>query len=286
LRGACLAGICALLFVGSLDWSSVGHAALARHVDDHLALLSFNVHNQPATAETTAAIARRERVDILTLQEVRLHNRKLFVEALPEFAFFWPDPAKLPTRRSTGVFASMIGLRRESFQRLDDVEVLTGITGYRTFAVRATTTDRPIWIVNVHATKPFWLEDGLAVFVTDAPAKARWHQTEALALSHWLHERRDSPTIVAGDFNAPPYANVIRVQGLQSAHRQVGSGLQLTFPASFPVWGIDHVLGNRLISFDDYRLLAGGPSDHLAQLARFSVVDVPRTAVSATIGLR
>lgn len=262
--------VSALLFVGSMGWGG-GGAASDGPAPDALTVMTYNVHNLPSTAEFTAALVRRERVDILTLQEVRPPNRKYFVAALPEFEFFWADPAKLPERRSTGVFASMIGLRRERFDHLGDAEVLTGITGYRTFAVRTEFGDDPLWIINVHATKPFWLEDGLAVFVTDAPAKARWHQEEAAQFSRWAADRGAVPAIFAGDFNAPGYAAVMQLDGLSSAHAVVGRGPHLTFPAALPIWGIDHILGNERIRFVEYRSLEAGPSDHLPQLGRFVV---------------
>lgn len=272
-----VAAASALLFITSAGWGGDGVAQRSRAaaIDEArapaLTLLSHNVHNQPGAADVTAAVARREHVDIVTLQEVRPPNRKYFISALPDFAFFWADPAELPERRSTGVFASMIGLRRERFDDPEQAEVLTGITGYRTFAVETRLDGRPLWVVNVHATKPFWLEDGLLVFVSDAPAKARWHQDEAAQLALWAAEHADTPAVFAGDFNAPHYARVMQLDGLHSAFTDVGRGPNATFPAFLPVWGIDHVLGNSHVAFSEYRVLDAGPSDHLAQLARLRV---------------
>jgi len=44
-----------------------------------------------------------------------------------------------------------------------------------------------------------------------------------------------------------------------------------TFPAAFPIWGIDHVLANRHARFCEYRTLDGAPSDHRLQLARLGI---------------
>jgi len=272
---ASVAATCAVLFLASASWSGAWLSRLSQAAPTNaaaapeLTLLSYNVHNQPAAAAAVADLVRREHVDIITLQEVRIPKREPFIATLPDFAFFWADPAMLPDRRSTGVFASMIGLRRDRFDDLSNATVATGITGYRTFAVRASVRGRPMWIVNVHATKPFWLEDGLVVFVTDAPAKARWHQEEAMQLSRWAVEHADVAAVFAGDFNAPDYARVMRLEGLHTAFAEVGRGVHVTFPTFLPVWGIDHVLGNRHVQFVGYRTLDPGPSDHLAQLARF-----------------
>ncbi|MFT7462835.1 MAG: hypothetical protein ACI9EF_001177 [Pseudohongiellaceae bacterium] len=44
-----------------------------------------------------------------------------------------------------------------------------------------------------------------------------------------------------------------------------------TAPAALPIWGIDHILGAGPVHFYSYETLDLGLSDHLAQLATFSV---------------
>jgi endonuclease/exonuclease/phosphatase (EEP) superfamily protein YafD len=265
-----------LLLVTSLGWGGASlrfaHAGRSPGSDLELVLLAHNVHNQIAIAQTLPALIERENVDLVLLQEVRANNRKHFTSALPGFAFFWADPAKFAERRTTGVFASMIGVRRELLDKDRVVEVVTGITDYRTFAIRASIAGRDLWIVNVHATKPFWLEDGLEAMVTRIPKDVRWHRDEHERLGAWLDERAEVPVVVAGDFNAPHYAYNLRLPGLHLAHLEAGRGPHVTFPAALPVWGIDHALGNSHVRFSEYRILEAGPSDHRAQLARFQIV--------------
>lgn len=290
-----IAGIASVLLVGTLGWggatlrawqpgpgrsdaqagvraNAAARSTSARTADGstELTIIAFNVHNKPAVAEALAGLVDDEHVDILSLQEVRLNNRKRFAKSLPQFAFFWPDRAKFPAR-STGVFASMIGIRRDRLDREDQVEIATAITGYRTFAVRASIGGQRLWIVDVHATKPFWLEDGWMAMLAGAPGKARWHHDERDLLVKWLSANDDAPQIVAGDFNAPLYSYNLRLPGLHDAHLDVGRGPHLTVPAVFPIWGIDHVLGDRRIRFSEYKVFTAGPSDHRAQLARFQV---------------
>jgi endonuclease/exonuclease/phosphatase (EEP) superfamily protein YafD len=275
--GAAIVGaLTALVLVATVGW---GGATLqpARAMDadaeggfgPSLSLLAFNVHNQVAATELLRELVEREHVDIMSLQEVRVNNRKHFVEALPEFAFFWAERSPAFNPRSTGVFASMIAIRRERLDRAVVVKIASGITGYRTFAIRAQIDEQPLWIVGVHATKPFWLEEGLYELLADAPSKARWHHRERDRLLEWIAVHADAPVVLAGDFNAPLHSHNMRLAGLHDAHRDVGRGPHLTVPAAFPLWGIDHVLGDARVQFSDYRTLEGSPSDHRVQLARF-----------------
>jgi endonuclease/exonuclease/phosphatase (EEP) superfamily protein YafD len=274
---AIVGAVTTLVLIGTAGWGGATLQAArpaAAHTDGEIGLVAFNVHNQVAAAELLRKLVEREHADIVSLQEVRINNRKHFVEALPEFDFFWAERSPSFNPRSTGVFASMIAVRRE---RIDPaaVEVASGITSYRTFAVRVAIDEQPLWIVGVHATKPFWLEEGLFALVTTAPGTARWHHEERDRLLKWIATHNDAPVVVAGDFNAPPYSHNMRLEGLHDAHRDAGRGPHLTFPAALPVWGIDHVLGNARVQFSDYRLLEAGPSDHRPQYARFRVSREP-----------
>src|SRR5262249_23805271 len=157
-----------------------------------------------------------------------------FMDALPEFAFFSAERSPKFNPRSTGVFASMLAVRRDRIDQAIPVETASGITGYRTFAIRVRIDEQPLWIVRVQSTQPFWTEEGLWVFVTTVPGVARWHYDEHDRLVKWLAAHSDTPVVLAGDFNAPLYSHNMRLPGLHDAHSDVGRGPHLTFPTAFP----------------------------------------------------
>lgn len=97
-------------------------------------------------------------------------------------------------------------------------------------------------------------------------------QALALAGPEWLGARRpdDPPLVVAGDFNAAPYAYAHRVLagGMTDARRATGRRLGLpTFPSRFPVLAIDHVFVVGALTVAAAGVVAGPlarvASDHL-----------------------
>lgn len=84
--------------------------------------------------------------------------------------------------------------------------------------------------------------------------------------------RYEAPVLIAGDFNAPYTGPALKVLGsrYQSAFPAAGRGLELTFPALFPLARIDHVLGSEKIYFSNLYSKDFG-SDHLGLVANFQV---------------
>ena len=83
--------------------------------------------------------------------------------------------------------------------------------------------------------------------------------------------------LISGDFNAPVGSDNLRLQHLQVAHKQAGNGYNLTFPRQFPIWGIDHIMGNEFIEFIEflgYESFGASYSDHYAQVAKLRVVEL------------
>ncbi len=114
--------------------------------------------------------------------------------------------------------------------------------------------NRPLRIINTHL--------GLK-------RKERMQQTDALI--ELLNKEKETPTILAGDFNEwLPRSRVIRRLGQQI--RKVSAGR--TFPARLPVFTLDHIFYN-----DALKLIKSGvvntalsrkASDHRPLVARFS----------------
>ena len=236
---------------------------------DDLTILSFNTHNPVNRINEFVEFCGSTNADVVCLQEIQPDDRQSYIQALPEYQFFAPDPSAEFEHKDRWSFSCLTGFRRELLADPKSVRTSTGITGYRTFAVRAELDSGPICVVNVHSTKPVTLRHGFTYFFLDAISKAHRHQKEHRLLADWLSQVDDVPVIVAGDFNAPSGSNSLRFPGFRSAQRIAGSGLHLTFPAKFPVYGIDHILGNKRIGFTSCRRINTGLSDHLAQLATF-----------------
>ena len=251
-----------------------------------LTLLSMNIHEQP---KALAEFMKNQGLqpDILCLQEVsKSVSLAAAQEAMPDYEFYWGDKG-IPTQPPAGAtFTSLTGLSKSSF-KTDSVTIEPSITGYRTFAVTAQlkaqqklSKDEPniklaqqpsqIAIANVHTTKALVFHAGIPGFITQTPAKAARHINERKQLETWAAAQR-IPVIAAGDFNAPYGAVGARLAGFHSSHRQVGKGPLLTFPTQLPLLGIDHIQGNTQIQFHSSLVLGPDFSDHLPQLAYFSL---------------
>ena len=85
--------------------------------------------------------------------------------------------------------------------------------------------------------------------------------------------RRDAPTIVAGDFNTPPFGRLYRqlTADLRSAFAVGGWGWGNTYPSHLPVQRIDHVLVSRDWRVSGSRIVTLPGSDHRAVVADISL---------------
>ncbi len=239
---------------------------------DGLTLLSFNTHY--ASGTEIAALCKEHHVDLLSLQEVRSNNQEDFVAAFEDkYHFFAPDRNADFKYKEPYVFSCLIGIRRELLASApEDVEIYTAITGYRTMAVRAALASGPLCLINVHTTKPIASGYGKKFLVKVTPSKAAMHREEHRELRSWLDQYGDMPVVIAGDFNAPANTGNLRFPGFKNAQRECGEGFHLTFPAKYPIFGIDHVLGNDGVELYSYEVLETGHSDHRAQVAKFRIL--------------
>ena len=235
-----------IFFVCILVWDTPLGGGFANSTKDggaQLTLLSFNVANKFRHVQQLANLCAERNVDLLSLQEVSVGRRKEFFNALPEYRFFHGDKSIEFEHADPHVFSSLIGIRKSLLDIDQPVDVFTGITGYRTFAITTKLNDgQRLGIVNVHTTKPFTLYDGVGKLISNAANKAARHRDERQQLIEWLDTDTNTPIIIAGDFNAPANSYNLRIPNTTHAYRKAGSGLHLTFPRSCPFIGIDHVI--------------------------------------------
>ena len=239
-----------------------------------LTLLSFNTHY--ANGEDIAKLCAIHDVDILCLQETSpsMGPRREFIGALPEYQFFTGDRDAKRDANAKWYFTCITGVRQSLLEQPRSTEVDTAITKFRSFAVKVNLNQGPLWLINVHTTKPVTLRrKDIKLSLKDTLIKAERHRSEYELLRKWLdvHEEPTIPMLVAGDFNAPGNTQNLRFPDLKNAQREAGRGFLLTFPARFPVFGIDHVLGNESIEFQSCEVLNTGLSDHRAMLVRFKL---------------
>lgn len=263
---ASVMGVAATCLAPQLDWGG----GCTDPPPGHLTVLSYNVHHNGARAPDLARLAERRGAEILCLQEVRAGERQAFIEALPGYSFFWADENERIEHWNYGPISSVIAIAK-SVLGDDPVELDTAITGYRTFAVRAQVGAAQLWIVNVHTTKSFWSPSDALSLMTRARYKATWHRFEREHLLAWLDDHQGQPTIIAGDFNAPAGTVALDLPGTVRAHAVAGEGWHRTAPAALPLWGIDHILAAGAVQFFTYETIDPGMSDHLAQVATFTV---------------
>lgn len=281
------------LCIYSMGWGDGPMAKSSSATAPNLTLLSMNVHEQPAQLHDLMANEGLE-ADILCLQEVSYWPRQALLKALPNYEFYWGNSSgslqsnrDLKQSATEGIaFSSIIGLRKSSFET-DSVKIIPAITGYRTFAVTTQLSQQQnssrnsvntklaqqpnkIAIANVHTTKALVFHAGIKGFITQTPAKAARHINERKQLEAWA-TAQPIPVIAAGDFNAPYGAVGARLAGFHSSHSQAGQGPLLTFPTKLPLLGIDHIQGNAQVKFHSSLVLAADFSDHLPQIAYFSL---------------
>jgi len=135
-----------------------------------------------------------------------------------------------------------------------------------TAMVRVEKDGRWLLVVSLHGRKSHDVSP-LGVLRT---AEMQKQQAEELI---GFASRARAPVVVAGDFNAPDSGPAFKVlRRLDSAFSQAGRGFALTFPASFPIVRIDHILASESVFFSDFATFDAG-SDHLGVVADFGFDD-------------
>jgi endonuclease/exonuclease/phosphatase (EEP) superfamily protein YafD len=263
-RRAFASAAAALGLLASLGWGTTERVSNA----PQLVLLSLNCHNETDGAALLAKLCAEQHADLVFLQELRTDHWAPFVDALADYQFFSGDRSKI--QADVGQISCLTGIRRDVLGTPPEVRVETGITSFRTFATRAAVGGHVMWLVNVHAQRPFYPSKHFRGLLGGGADHA-FHRRERDQLNAWLVRHEDETVLVAGDFNAPRRSSNVKLPGMTLAYDAAGSGPHLTFPAYLPMVGIDQTLGNRFVEFITYTTFNAGFSDHKAQLVHFTL---------------
>jgi endonuclease/exonuclease/phosphatase (EEP) superfamily protein YafD len=239
--------LCLIGLLASLAWQAPAFIPDDRPVTtDPLTIASLNVRAGGADAtDVIDVIDQTAGVDVVT-----------FVEAPPE----WVDALPLQFREA---FPYAVGAPLQStsgsviFSRypITSSEALPASSFQQWAAVVATPQLGPLRVVAVHPCNPFC-----------GPGLWTAEHTE---LRHWLARQDDTPTVVAGDFNAVDDHGPMRdlyADGWRSAADLAGAGYVRTYPADSrlpPLIGIDHILLNDRLTATAFTTFDVPGTDHL-----------------------
>ena len=217
-----------------------------------LRVLTANLYQQPRAARSLAAIVRREKPDVVSVQELTPAMARELGALLPHRVI---DPR--PGGFGTGLYSRTPLDRRDAprGQKVTVAEVSTRGGGV---------ASPQVW--SVHPLVP-----------SRESHMAEW-QADLRALPPATDE---TVRILAGDFNATlDHAELRRVidRGYVDAAAVVGAGLHPTWPAGRripPPVTVDHVLADERAGVRSVHVLALAGSDHRAVLAELALPESP-----------
>ena len=211
---------------------------------DPLTIASLNVRAGSADP-VDGRRRRRPAADVVTFVEAPPD----WVDALPlQFREAFPYAVGAPLQSTSG---SIIFSRYP----ITSSEALPASSFQQWSAVVDTPQLGPLRVVAVHPCNPFC-----------GPGLWTAEHTE---LRHWLARQDDTPTVVAGDFNAVDDHAPMRdlyADGWRSAADLAGAGYVRTYPADQripPLIGIDHILLNDRLTATAFSTFDVPGTDHL-----------------------
>jgi len=228
----------------ALVWQGPAFVSDRRPVTtDPLRVASLNV--RAGSADLNEVVDQTAGADVVT-----------FVEAPPD----WVDALPLDFREA---FPYAVGAPLQStsgsivFSRypITSSEALPTSSFQQWSAVVDTPQLGPLRVVAVHPCNPFC-----------GPGLWTAEHTE---LRHWLVRQDDTPTVVAGDFNAVDDHGPMRdlyADGWRSAADLAGAGYVRTYPADQripPLIGIDHIIVNDRLTATAFSTFDVPGTDHL-----------------------
>ena len=232
-----------------------GHA----HGRPDLTVMTANLRLGQADPAAVVRLVRRERVDVLVLEEVTYPQAGALAQE--RIRTLLPYVAGVPALGAGGT----VVLSR--FPLSGQQALATGRGSYRLHVDGSLGAGRGLWLLAVHATQPLHATD---------PWLADW-ATFRKAL-----EGIRGPRLVVGDFNATLDHGPVRAvlaTGLRDAAVEANSGWQPTWPSGAPGYrlpgglglvAIDHVLLSQDFSAISTRTFQVAGTDHRALVVRLA----------------
>jgi vancomycin resistance protein VanJ len=111
------------------------------------------------------------------------------------------------------------------------------------------------------------------IILADVPASMRLLRRKAITALYSRIKTQAVPTLMIGDLNTPPSSVWFDEwrQNWTRAWDAAGSGYQSTWPQPLPVLALDHIWGNRGITFQRCRCGWSSCSDHRPVIAHIIV---------------
>ncbi len=236
--------VCLVGLLASVAWQAPDYVPDRRPVTtEPLTVASLNV--RAGAAETSDVVEQTTGADVVTFVEASPD----WVDALPlQFREAFPYAVGAPLQSASG---SIIFSRYP----ITSSEALPASSFQQWSAVVDTPQLGPLRVVAVHPCNPYC-----------GPGLWTAEHTE---LRHWLSRQDDTPTVVAGDFNAVDDHAPMRdlyADGWRSAADLAGAGYVRTYPADErfpPLIGIDHILVNGRLTATSFTTFAVPGTDHL-----------------------
>jgi endonuclease/exonuclease/phosphatase (EEP) superfamily protein YafD len=215
---------------------------------DALKVLSFNVYTGDADVAALADTIRRERPDVVSLPEAGERYRQRLMPLINDLGYTGRASVGEHSRDVNGVVALVS-------PRFGDVDFQVGQIDENSPFPYVEVDLGGVRFVAFHSVAP------------TAGSVAQW-RIDLTGAGEWC--RGDTPTVVAGDFNATLDHTVLReaMAGCGDAASQRGSALTATWPTSLPRWlgsEIDHVFSTTGTA-ESFEVLDLPDSDHRAVL--------------------
>ncbi len=232
-------------------------------------VISYNVWRRNKDVSAMGKVIRRERPDILLLQELRWDQVGPFKKRLDDL---YADAELYFTYDSY------------TFQAVASRYPLTLLAVMpekgRAQKVQVKTPNGPITVINIHPRFPGW--------------EKRFRQMSRLLAEDIIPA--NTPVILGGDFNNTDQTQTYRLvnQHLRNAHWEAGWGFGFTFPSSArrirgkialpKLVRIDHIFySDHFFAHQAGTLTDSGGSDHLPVVATFSWMRQPPTSLSGFV---
>lgn len=220
-------------------------------------VMSYNIWSKNKNIKKAAEIIKREKPDILLLQELDLNQIKKILSELNNM-YIDTKPYVVYESEILQAVVSRYPINQATMQKKGKIQ-----------RVVIDTQHGSIVVFNVHPLRGNWLR--------------RHNQMLSLLTQDIVH--LDCPVILGGDFNTTDQSQTFRLikQYLNNAHLDAGSGMGFTFPSASsrflnswipipPLVRIDHVFFSDHFSAQKATTLSdSGGSDHLPIIAELSL---------------